>query len=394
MFQDCVRHFLFYILSVVSGVSVLCLLDFPWGLSLLFEFRFFSSAFASYSQFNFLLSYSGMLASSCFPRIFWVSLNLWGLLFLRFRLWLHLFFALWSSLFRMLRFGLLAVFLSVFFHMLWLRVIVSVLPPRFSTCCGFGCPFLFLSPFSVCCDSSCSIWSSYRFFRILRLRLLFDFGTPPVVVCAAGSPLAVPRLSGCCFPCVSANFLLSGFLRLLRFSSLSLGQRSLPWCMFLLVLVVVFFTPALDLSPLVLPCSVAVALWLSVFWLVRISGSRRDVVSFGTSQFGFGLCILVFELPAYAGILSVLSPLHSSALFASGILLVSCSPSGLHLFSLVLSIVRCWFFPETFLVPTRSCSFLPSSGSSLISFRCSSLRSLLPFSSRFFCCYPSSPLFS
>ena len=95
---------------------------------------------------------------------------------------------------------------------------------------------------------------------------------------------------------------------------------------------------------------------------------------------------LGFELPAYAGILSVLSPLRSSALFASGILLVSCSPSGLRLFSLVLGLVRCWFFPETFLVPTRSCSFRPSSGSSFLSFHCSSLWFLLRFSSRFFCC--------
>ena len=39
-----------------------------------------------------------------------------------------------------------------------------------------------------------------------------------------------------------------------------------------------------------------------------------------------------------------------------------------------------------FLVPPRSCSFRPSSGSSLMPFHCSSLRSLLPFSSRFFCC--------
>ena len=107
VFWTCVSHFLFSILSVVSGVSVLRLLDFPWGLSLLFEFRFFSLASASCSQLYFLLSYSGVLAS-CFPTIFW------GLLFLWFHLWLHLFFAIWSSLFRMLRFGLLlVVFLSV-----------------------------------------------------------------------------------------------------------------------------------------------------------------------------------------------------------------------------------------------------------------------------------------
>ena len=140
------------------------------------------------------------------------------------------------------------------------------------------------------------------------------------------------------------------------------------------------------LSPLVLPCSVAVALWLFVS---DSFGSPVPVATwspFGTSQFGFGLCFLGFELPAFAGIFSVLSPLLSSDLFASGILLVSCSPGGFRLFSLVLGLVRCWFYPEPFLVPTHSCSFRPSSGSSLRSFRCSSLRSLLPFSSRFFCC--------
>ena len=50
-----------------------------------------------------------------FIGFFGVSLILWGLLFLQFRLWLHLFLCPWSSLFRMLRFGrLLAVFLSIF----------------------------------------------------------------------------------------------------------------------------------------------------------------------------------------------------------------------------------------------------------------------------------------
>ena len=62
-------------------------------------------------------------------------------------------------------------------------------------------------------------------------------------------------------------------------------------------------------------------------------------------------------------------------------------------FPLVLCLVR-WFFPATFFVPTRSCSFRPSSDSSLVSFRCSSLRSLLPFGSTLFCGCPSSPLFS
>ena len=127
--------------------------------------------------------------------------------FLQFRLWLHIFFTLLSSLFHMLQFGLLlAVFLSVFPHAV-ATVDCFILPPRFSAYCSFGCLFLFLLPFSVCCDSSCSFWSLSRFFGILRLRLLFAFGMSPVVFRAAGSPSAVPRLSGCCFPCVSASFL-------------------------------------------------------------------------------------------------------------------------------------------------------------------------------------------
>ena len=36
-------------------------------------------------------------------------------------------------------------------------------------------------------------------------------------------------------------------------------------------------------------------------------------------------------------------------------------PGGLRLFSLVLRLVRCWFFPVPFLVPSRSRSFRPSS---------------------------------
>ena len=89
---------------------------------------------------------------------------------------------------------------SAFFHMLRLRLLVSVLPLRFSAYCSFGCPFLFLSPFSVCCDSSCSFWSSSRFFRILRLRLLFDFGPPPVVFRAVGSPWQSLGCPGAAFP--------------------------------------------------------------------------------------------------------------------------------------------------------------------------------------------------
>ena len=51
----------------------------------------------------------------------------------------------------------------------------------------------------------------------------------------------------------------------------------------------------------------------------------------------------------------------------------------------MIYLVRGWF-SWAFLVPPRSWGFRPSSGFSLLSFRCSSLRSLLPFRSRFLCC--------
>ena len=168
---------------------------------------------------------------------------------------------------------------SVFFRQLQFWLSLPVSPPPFQS-------VVFLSV----------LWSSSQFFRILRLRLLFDFGTPPAVFRAAGSPLAVPWLSGCCFPCFSAGFLSPGFLRLLCFSSLSLGLRSLPWCLFLLVLVVVFFAPALGLSPPVLPCYVAVASGC------LFSDSFESLVPvatwspFGTSQVGFGLCFFRFRV--------------------------------------------------------------------------------------------------
>ena len=194
---------------------------------------------------------------------------------------------------------------SAFFPHAVATVDCSVLPPCFSACCSFGCPFLFLSPFSVSCASSCSFWSSSLFFRILRLWLLFAFGTPPVVFRAADSLLAVPRLSGCCFPCVSASFLLLGFHRLLRFSSLSLGLRSLPWCLFLLLFVVVFFAPALVLSPPVLPCSVGVAFWLSFLTCSNLRFPSRRGLPLGRFRFASASVFLGFELPACAGILSV-----------------------------------------------------------------------------------------
>ena len=211
-------------------MSVLRLLDFPWSLSLLFEFRFFSSASASCSQLYLLLSYSGMLASSCFPRIFWVLLILWGLPFLRFQLWLYLFFALWSSLFRMLQFGLLlVVFLSIFF----------------STRCGYGClvPF-FLRVFPPAAVLAVPSFFSPPFQSVVTLPVLYGLCPSFSVSYASGCSSLLPRL------------LLSSILRVLLWQSLGCPGAAFP--AFLLVFFrmvftacLVFLVPRAVFSPLV-----------------------------------------------------------------------------------------------------------------------------------------------
>ena len=122
-----------------------------------------------------------------------------------------LFFALWSSLFCMLRFArLLVFFLRVLFHVLgygWsFPFFFRVFPPA----AVLAVPSCFSPPFGLSVFLSV-LWPSSWFFRFLRLRLLFAFDAPPVVFHAADSPLAVPCLSGCCFPCISAGFLSPGF---------------------------------------------------------------------------------------------------------------------------------------------------------------------------------------
>ena len=205
-----------------------------------------------------------------------------------------LFFALWSLLFRMLRFArLLVFFLRVLFHVLWLRLLVSILLPRFSACCGSGCPFLFLSPFR-----------SGVFLSVLWTSSWFS------VSCASGSPslLMCLRLSsmlrvllwlylgrrGAVFPAFLLVFFPLVFLCMLRASSLSLGLRSLPWCLFLLVFVVVFFAPVLVLSPPVLPFYVAVAFGCLFSDSFESSVPVATWSPFGTSQVGFSLCFSWF----------------------------------------------------------------------------------------------------
>ena len=162
------------------------------------------------------------------------------------------------------------------------------------------------------------------------------------------------------------------------------ASASLPWCLFLIVLVVVFFAPASVLSPSVLPCSVAVALWLAVFCLVRISGSCCEVVSlWDESGLLRPLSFLGFELPVCAGILSAFVSAPFLCLFRIWNSLCVVFTWWVAFVFLGAQSRSVLVLPEVFLVPTRSCSFRPS-GSSLMSFHCCSLWSLLPFSSQFF----------
>ena len=173
-FPDCVSHFLFMcillvivssafsclflfsMLSVVSGVFVLHFLAFPWVLSPAFRvlLLFFGISFMFWVLFPSILFW--------YSRLLLLSLDLLGFASLvgfafscssgggsTFSLPFCIRFSACCGLGCSLRSS------SAFFHMLWLQLIVSVLPPRFSTYCSFGCPFLFLSPFSVCCDAYC-----------------------------------------------------------------------------------------------------------------------------------------------------------------------------------------------------------------------------------------------
>ena len=110
-------------------------------------FSWSSSPWLSHTLFLFLNFWLFLVRLSCvFPSlgafsllfefcIFSSASAICSWLLLLFRLWLCHFFTLMYSLFCMLWFRLLlAVFLSFFFRILWLRLLVSVLPPRFSAC--------------------------------------------------------------------------------------------------------------------------------------------------------------------------------------------------------------------------------------------------------------------
>ena len=178
---------------------------------------------------------------------------------------------------------------SAFFRMLWLWLGFSSLPSRFPPATVMAVPSCLPQIFPV----------FISVFHILRLRLLLHFGAPHVVLRAASSPFTVPRLSGYCFPCASARFLLQGFHQLISLSTLSLLWSS--GCILSLgvcsssSLSVVFFTPASVLPPPVCLAMFSVALWFS-----GASGSFGSPVTvaiwspFGTSLDCYGLCFLSF----------------------------------------------------------------------------------------------------
>ena len=198
--------------------------------------------------------------------------------------------------------------------------------------------------FSASCASSCS----------------FAFGAPPVVFRAAGSQLVVPRLSGCGFLFVSARFLSPGFPPCCVYHCLFLGLHFLPWCLLLLVLVCGVLHSGFGSS------SAGSAL-LYLVWhygSLMFSDSFESPVPiatwspFGMSQGCYGLCFSWFQDTCmcwcpFCFFCFFLSPLRSSALSASGVLLVSCCPVGCVWFPLVLCLVR-------FMVPSCdvSCSSL------------------------------------
>ena len=196
-------------------------------------------------NFSFLSFYPPLVCSpppaflgfSGFASFLWIA-------FLQFRLWLHF----------SLPFGL------SFSACCGLYGSLCSFSEFFYTSCGYGCLFPFFRvfpPAAVLAVPSCFspsfrsgvflsvLWTSSWVFSFLRLRLLFTFDAPLVVFHAAGSPLAVPQLFGCCLPCISAGFLLVGF--------------SLPASCFFLV-------PRAEFSPLVsIPPSVCCGVLRSGF---------------------------------------------------------------------------------------------------------------------------------
>ena len=232
---------------------------------------------------------------------------------------------------------------------------------------------VFLCDFQSLCVSPSSLWSSSPFLGILHLRWLFSL-TLLLFSLRWEFSLAIPLSSGCCFPA----FLLV-FFRILV--TACFGFFLVPWAAF-----PPFVTVSLRAcwgvlrsgfgsfsagSDLLCCCGFR----LSLFCLVRISGSRRDMVSLWDESGKLRPLFSRFVWLAFAVFLSVC--LHSVPLPCSQLAFSVCCvhPMGSVGFFLVLGLLRCWFFPGPFLVPIRAGSFHPSSSTPWL------LWSLIPFAS-------------
>ena len=284
--------------------------------------------------------------------------------------------------------------------------------------------FCFRSAFSACCGSGYSLRSFLAFFRMLWLQLIF-FGLSPHFSLAAATavpsclpqlfhllqlrlllPVFIPVFHMLLFRLLLsllASLLLYSVLEILRLRFLGVRVLLFPAIMLLSIagfspndfvyhwfvssgcvfslsvsssscLFVVFFAPAS-----IPPQPVCLALFCVALWFSGTSDSFRSLVPvmtwspFGTSQGYYDLCWLGFRgdcmwwYPFCFCLSSV--PLPRSHLeFAHWV------APGFLWCSVWLGF---WFFPAAIPIPTSLSNFRPSSGSSLVSFRSYSLRSLL-----------------
>ena len=219
--------FLFSLFCCLRG-SVLCLLVFPWGLSLFVrvQFLFFGIGFLFSVVFSFHLFW--LTTSSCFPRSS------------GFRLFVGFAFPVFPSLAPPCLYPLVFTFC-----MLRFGIILVVPPSVLSTDCDYGCLFPFFLhvflPAAVLAVPSCffplfSLLCFFLFFGGLRgfsasyasacSSLGRSFGCLPCCGFLFGCTLVVRQL----LSMLSAGFLSPNFLGLLRSSSFSLGLFSLGVC--------------------------------------------------------------------------------------------------------------------------------------------------------------------
>ena len=178
------------------------------------------------------------------------------------------------------------------------------------------------------------------------------FDSPPVLS-VLRVLLGYPSVVRVLLHCISAGFLSYSDHSLLRVPPCPSCCLSALWDCFSLCLLGVFFAPALFLSPPGLPCSVAVA---SGYRFYDSFESPVPVAMWSA----FGLCFLGSSgLPL---LFSFSICLHSVPLPCLQLAFSACRvhQMGSVGFFLVLGLLRCWFFPGPFVVPTLADSFHPS----------------------------------